>query len=70
MSKQTRQAVFIDACDDWPDDWASFITAAKIHPTHVFLTHCHIDNIINLSALLYIVEQHAKVKMGLMWCYA
>lgn len=70
VNKQNKECIFIDACDDWPDDWAAFISSSGLTPTHVFLTHCHVDNIINLNALMSIVESHLGARLGLMWCQA
>ncbi|CCW68290.1 unnamed protein product [Phytomonas sp. Hart1] len=70
VNKQTKHCIFIDACDDWPDDWVTFISSSKLTLTHIFFTHCHIDNIINLTALMTIVAQHLKTCPGLMWCPA
>lgn len=70
ISKQTKHCIFVDACDDWPDDWAAFLAAGQLVPTHVFLTHCHIDNIVNLNALLFTMEQHFHRRIGIMWCVA
>ncbi|KAH9593323.1 Metallo-beta-lactamase [Trypanosoma melophagium] len=52
ISKATKRCMLVDAADDWPDDWAAFIAASSLTLTHIFLTHCHIDNIINLNAFL------------------
>ncbi|KEG09551.1 putative metallo-beta-lactamase-like protein [Trypanosoma grayi] len=54
ISKATKRCMLIDAADDWPDDWATFIASSSLMLTHIFLTHCHIDNIINLNAFLSI----------------
>lgn len=70
VNKQNQQCIFVDACDDWPDDWVAFLSSSNLKPTHVFLTHCHVDNVINLNALLGIVEHHTGVRMGIMWCPA
>ncbi|CCW63773.1 unnamed protein product [Phytomonas sp. EM1] len=70
VNKQTKRCIFVDACDDWPDDWVTFISSSRLTPTHVFLTHCHIDNIVNLTALMTIVERHLNTRLGLMWCPA
>lgn len=67
INKLNKEAIFVDACDDWPDDWAAFVSASRVTPTHVFLTHCHVDNVINLNALLVIIEKHLGKRLGIMW---
>ncbi|EPY39992.1 metallo-beta-lactamase family protein-like protein [Angomonas deanei] len=67
INKENKQCIFVDASDDWPDDWVAFISASGLTPTHIFLTHCHIDNVINLNALMHITEQHFKIRLGVMW---
>nr|CCC92031.1 putative metallo-beta-lactamase-like protein [Trypanosoma congolense IL3000] len=52
INKATKRCMLIDAADDWPDDWAAFIASSRLNLSHVFLTHCHIDNVINLNAFL------------------
>ncbi|RNE98257.1 metallo-beta-lactamase-like protein [Trypanosoma rangeli] len=54
INRATKHCMLIDAADDWPDDWAAFIASSSLTLTHIFLTHCHIDNIINLNAFLSI----------------
>lgn len=63
-SKETGTAVLIDASDDWMDDWAIFLNGSGLKLTNVFLTHCHIDNIINLNPLLQIVPDADKVSIA------
>lgn len=70
INKTNKHCILVDAADDWPDDWATFIKASNLIPTHIFLTHCHVDNIINLNAFLVILEQHFGRRLGLMWCSA
>ncbi|EKG08768.1 metallo-beta-lactamase-like protein, putative [Trypanosoma cruzi] len=65
INKATKQCMLIDAADDWPDDWAAFIASSSLRLTNIFLTHCHIDNIINLNAFLSICgRQQQEEKMG------
>ncbi|RNF23163.1 metallo-beta-lactamase-like protein [Trypanosoma conorhini] len=54
INRATKHCMLIDAADDWPDDWAAFIASSSLTLTHIFLTHCHIDNVINLNAFLSI----------------
>ncbi|KAG5478855.1 hypothetical protein CUR178_05435 [Leishmania enriettii] len=70
VHKETKECIFIDAADDWPDDWVSFIATSGLRPTHFFLTHCHVDCIVNLNAFLAVMEHHFHVRLGLMWCPA
>lgn len=70
IQKETKECIFVDASDDWPDDWAAFIASSGLTPTHVFVTHCHIDNVVNLNSLMAIMEQHFHTRLGLMWCPA
>lgn len=68
IHRQSREGIFIDASDDWPDDWIAFLKASRVTPTHIFLTHCHIDNVISLNAFLHMVElEFGGTKMGVMW---
>ncbi|KPI88358.1 metallo-beta-lactamase family protein-like protein [Leptomonas seymouri] len=70
IQKERKECIFIDAADDWPDDWVSFIASSGLRPTHCFLTHCHVDSVINLNALLAVMEQHFQIRLGLVWCPA
>lgn len=70
IQKEKKECIFVDAADDWPDDWVSFIAASGLRPTHIFLTHCHVDSVINLNAFLAVMESHFHVRLGLMWCAA
>ncbi|SCU65179.1 metallo-beta-lactamase-like protein, putative [Trypanosoma equiperdum] len=63
INKATKRCLLVDASDDWPDDWAAFIGASDLTLTHVFLTHCHIDNIINLNAFLTICGSRQKQRV-------
>lgn len=47
----------IDASDDWFDDWVVFLRGSELTLRYCFLTHCHIDNIINLSPLIQMLPQ-------------
>lgn len=64
INKATKQCLLIDAADDWPDDWAAFIASSSLTLSHIFLTHCHIDNIINLNAFLSICGRQQQEKCG------
>ncbi|KPA84027.1 putative mitochondrial metallo-beta-lactamase family protein-like protein [Leptomonas pyrrhocoris] len=68
IQKERKECIFVDAADDWPDDWVSFIASSGLRPTHFFLTHCHVDSIVNLNAFLAVMEQHFQVRLGIMWC--
>ncbi|KAG5504379.1 hypothetical protein JKF63_04830 [Porcisia hertigi] len=70
VQKKKKECIFIDAADDWPDDWVSFIATSGLRPTHFFLTHCHVDCIVNLNAFMAVMEQHFHVRLGVMWCPA
>ncbi|CAJ1025063.1 Metallo-beta-lactamase superfamily, putative [Leishmania lindenbergi] len=70
VQKEKKECIFVDAADDWPDDWVSFIATSGLRPTHFFLTHCHVDCIVNLNAFLAVMEQHFHARLGLMWCPA
>ncbi|KAL7702751.1 metallo-beta-lactamase family protein-like protein [Lotmaria passim] len=70
IQKEKKECIFVDAADDWPDDWVSFIASSKLRPTYFFLTHCHVDSVINLNAFMAVMEQHFHTRMGLMWCPA
>ncbi|CAJ1988944.1 mt-SAF20 [Leishmania donovani] len=70
VQKERKECIFVDAADDWPDDWVSFIATSGLRPTHFFLTHCHVDCIVNLNAFLAVMEHHFHVRLGLMWCPA
>lgn len=70
IQKEKKECIFVDAADDWPDDWVSFIASSGLRPTHFFLTHCHVDSVVNLNAFLAVMEQHFHVRLGLMWCPA
>ncbi|GET88714.1 metallo-beta-lactamase family protein-like protein [Leishmania tarentolae] len=70
VQKERKECIFVDAADDWPDDWVSFIATSGLRPTHFFLTHCHIDCIVNLNAFLAVMEHHFHVRLGLIWCPA
>lgn len=70
VQKERKECIFVDAADDWPDDWVSFIATSGLRPTHFFLTHCHVDCIVNLNAFLTVMEHHFHVRLGLMWCPA
>lgn len=54
-SKVTKEAVLVDASDDWMDDWVIFVNSARLNLKVCFLTHCHIDNIVNLNPLMQLV---------------
>lgn len=56
IHRESNTCVFIDASDDWPDDWIAFMKSSRVHPTHIFLTHCHIDNVLSLNTFLRLVE--------------
>lgn len=64
-SKVTKEAIMIDASDDWMDDWAIFLNASGLQLKHCFLTHCHIDNIINLNPLMQLIPSTT-----IAWCSA
>ncbi|CUF36752.1 beta lactamase-like protein, putative [Bodo saltans] len=64
-SKTTREAILIDASDDWMDDWAMFFNSSGLTLKYCFLTHCHIDNIINLNPLMQLIPD-TKIA----WCSA
>lgn len=64
-SKTTKEAIMIDASDDWMDDWAIFLNASEMTLKHCFLTHCHVDNIINLNPLMQLVPDTRVA-----WCSA
>lgn len=61
IHRETNTGVFIDASDDWPDDWIAFMKSSRVQPTHIFLTHCHIDNVLSLNAFLRLVESEMMV---------
>lgn len=67
IHRPTNECIFVDAGDDWPDDWIAFLKSSRLNPTHIFLTHCHIDNVINLNALLEMVKREMGIRMGVMW---
>jgi glyoxylase-like metal-dependent hydrolase (beta-lactamase superfamily II) len=64
-SKVTQEAIIIDASDDWMDDWAIFLRSSNLKLTHCVLTHCHIDNIINLNPLMQLMPETRVA-----WCSA
>jgi glyoxylase-like metal-dependent hydrolase (beta-lactamase superfamily II) len=68
IQKERKECIFVDAADDWPDDWVSFIASSGLRPTHFFLTHCHVDSVINLNAFMAVMETHFHTRLGLMWC--
>lgn len=53
--KKTLRACMIDLSDDWPDDWVAFIREGEFKVVCVFLTHCHLDNILGLAPFLNMV---------------
>lgn len=67
IHRPSHECIFIDAVDDWPDDWISFLKSSRLTPTHVFLTHCHVDNILSLTSLLGMMEREMGRKVGVMW---
>ncbi|KAG8347401.1 metallo-beta-lactamase-like protein [Trypanosoma vivax] len=64
VNRSTKRCMLIDAADDWPDDWAAFISSSHLTLTHVFITHCHVDNIINLNAFLGICGRQQQRDRG------
>eukprot|EP00796_Vickermania_ingenoplastis_P009965 gene9965-6957_t len=67
IHRPTNECIFIDASDDWPDDWITFLQSSRLIPRYVFLTHCHIDNIISLCPLLHLVKAEMGIDVGIMW---
>jgi glyoxylase-like metal-dependent hydrolase (beta-lactamase superfamily II) len=61
--KKTGEALMIDATDDWMDDWIAFARASHLNLKYCFLTHCHLDNIINLCPL---VDMWPTISIA--WC--
>lgn len=56
IHRETHTCILIDASDDWPDDWIAFMKSSRLYPTHIFLTHCHVDNVLSLNAFLHLIE--------------
>ena len=53
----------VDATDDWMDDWIAFVATSKLTLKYVFITHCHVDNILNLSPLVAMMPS-----VSIAWC--
>lgn len=62
IHRDNNTCIFIDASDDWPDDWIAFMKSSRLRPTHIFLTHCHIDNVLSLNTFLHLVESEMKAE--------
>lgn len=54
-SKHTKEAIMIDASDDWMDDWVAFVKQANLSLKYVFCTHLHLDNVLNFAPLLQMI---------------
>ena len=47
-SKKAGESMIVGASDDWPDDWVAFAGEMATPIKQCFLTHCHVDDIVNL----------------------
>ena len=51
VSRKSNEAMMIDACDDWPEDWIAYIKGSGVRLTTLAFTHLHLDNLISFAAL-------------------
>lgn len=68
IHRLTRSSILIDCVDDWPDDWIAFMKSSQVKPTYIFLTHCHVDNVLQLNAFQTMIrEAFDGLRVGVMW---
>ena len=65
IAKATKQAMLIDMCDDWPDDWHYFLEASDVSLKCIAFTHLHVDNLLGLPAFM-----HLRPETIVAWNYA
>lgn len=64
-SKKAKEGMLVGASDDWPDDWMNFSLEMQVRIASCFLTHCHVDDIVNLPTFWEMIPD-----LKVHWCPA